>query len=275
MDRTTEATGASRDELPSAVDVFDEIVDRLEAGTPAVFLDYDGVLSPIVAHPDLAVMTDSMRAAIAALTSTVTVAVVSGRDTSDVRSKVGLDGVICAGSHGFDIVGPDGDQIGDIERFTPFLHPLEAAAGTIEAEIGSFPGAHVERKRFAIAVHFRQADPAVEPELEALVRLVADRYPQLEVTGGKKIFELRPAVEWDKGRALEWLVRELGLTGTGVVPIYLGDDVTDEDAFRVIRDSGIGIVVGVDGPPTLARYHLEDTEAVETFLTRLHRRMVS
>lgn len=275
MDRTTEAAGTRRDELPSAIDDFDEIANRLRTGTPAVFLDYDGVLSPIVAHPDLAVMTESMRTAIAALTSAVTVAVVSGRDTSDVRSKVDLEGVICAGSHGFDIVGPDGHQIGDIERFAPFLHPLEAAAGTIEAEIGSFTGAHVERKRFAIAVHFRQAGPAVEPALEALVRRVAGRYPQLKVTGGKKIFELRPAVEWDKGRALEWLVHELGLTGTGVVPVYLGDDVTDEDAFRVIRDSGIGIVVGVEGPPTLARYHLEDTEAVETFLTHLHRRMVS
>ncbi|HEY5685697.1 MAG TPA: trehalose-phosphatase [Acidimicrobiia bacterium] len=267
---TPEDSGRPRSELPSAISSFGEIAARLRGATPAVFLDYDGVLTPIVAHPDLAVIPPSMRDTVTRLATRVTVAVISGRDTEDVRAKVGVAGVYYAGSHGFDIVDPGGRPVGGLDRFNRYLAPLGAAADAIEDATPQYPGTHVERKRFAVAVHFRQADPAAGPELEKLVRQVARRTPGLTVTGGKKIFEVRPDVDWDKGRALVWLLRELDMDRPDVIPVYLGDDVTDEDAFRAIRASGIGIVVGHDGPPSLARYRLDDTAAVERLLTLLH-----
>jgi trehalose-phosphatase len=127
----------------------------------------------------------------------------------------------------------------------------------------------VERKRFATAIHFRNADRSEVAAVEAAVRDVAAAYPALVVTTGKEIFEYRPDFDWDKGKALEWLLDELGIEVERQVPIYLGDDTTDEDAFRSVRDIGVGIVVGSDGPQTLATFCLADTTEVERFLAQL------
>ena len=131
------------------------------------------------------------------------------------------------------------------------------------------PGAHVERKRYAVAVHFREANEDAEPIIERIVNSIGDREERLRVTTGKKIFELRPSVEWDKGKALEWLMERLGLDLDATIPLYLGDDVTDEDAFAVLVDRGLGIVVGREGEPTLAHYALESPDEVRELLARL------
>ncbi len=232
-----------------------------------MFLDYDGTLTPIVDHPDLAVLSDEGRAVVERLASIVPVAVISGRDTADVREKVSVDGLVYAGSHGFDIQGLDG---GDDDRFGAYLEPLANASDELSAALSGIGGAHVERKRFAVAVHFRQVGSAEDEErVGEVFRRVAAAYPRLRATGGKKIFELRPDVPWDKGRALEHVLERMGLAVGDVVPMYLGDDVTDEDAFRVLADTGIGIVVGRDGEPSLAHYALEDPGETHRFLTRL------
>jgi trehalose-phosphatase len=102
---------------------------------------------------------------------------------------------------------------------------------------------------------------------DAVDRVVAAE-PMLRKTGGKKIFEVRPAIAWDKGHAVLWLLEALA-AGTDAVPIYIGDDVTDEDAFAAIAGRGIGIVVGDDGAPTLAAYSLRGTDDVRELLDRL------
>jgi trehalose-phosphatase len=127
----------------------------------------------------------------------------------------------------------------------------------------------LERKRLALAVHFRQVTDDRVREVEKAVEVTSNAYPDLRVTTGKKVLELRPDLDWDKGRALLWLLAELGLDSPEVTPVYLGDDDTDEDAFRVIRRTGIGVVVGRDGPPTHAHWALEDTDEVAAFLAGL------
>lgn len=260
-----------RSALPSALDSFDQLIESIDGHRPVVFLDYDGVLTPIVSHPDLALMREDTRAVARRLASITQVAVISGRDTADVRSKIGLDGVWYAGSHGFDIVGPHGSASGDdmLDRFDRYIPLLIDAADEIDRRVAGMPGVHVERKRFAVAVHFRQAADDAETAIERIVRDIAARDERLRVTTGKKIFELRPAVEWDKGKALDWLMDRLDLDLQATTPLYLGDDVTDEDAFAVLADRGLGIVVGRDGEPTLARYALEDPGQVREFLARL------
>jgi trehalose 6-phosphate phosphatase len=239
-----------RAQIPSALDAFSGIDEIIGSRTPAIFLDYDGTLTPIVAHPDLAVLTDEGRAVVERLARLTPVAVISGRDTADVRGKIAVPGLVYAGSHGFDIQGLDGS---DEDRFAEFLEPLIDASDELETAIAGIDGAHVERKRFAVAVHFRQVASADdERRVEEAFHQVAAGWPQLKATGGKKIFELRPDVPWDKGRALQHVLERMDLGGD-VVPMYLGDDVTDEDAFRVLVDDGLGIVVGTDGAPSLDR----------------------
>jgi alpha,alpha-trehalase len=272
IDVTVEPVSAiDRTELPSAADHSGEIAARLDGSQAAVFLDYDGVLTPIVAHPDDAVLSDEMRQVLTELASVTTVAVVSGRDVADVRGKVQVRGIYYAGSHGFDIISPSGDAVVDeqLDRFHVYLEPLDRATELLEAQLGDVPGAQVERKRFAIAVHYRRVADADLPTIEAAVEATAPEVPLLRVASGKKIFEFRPDFDWDKGRALHWLLGELGLDRYSITPLYLGDDTTDEDAFRVIRKRGIGIVVGRDGAPSLAHFALETTDEVGTFLAFL------
>jgi trehalose 6-phosphate phosphatase len=265
------ADSVPRRELPSASHHYPDIVRRLGGAQSVIFLDYDGVLTPIICHPDLAVLSAEMRHVLTDLAAATTVAVVSGRDVADVRDKVRLPGIYYAGSHGFDMVGPDGQPVVDeeLEQFHIYLDPLDRLAGVLGERLGDIAGARIEKKRFAVAVHYRQVADKDYPAVESAVTTTAPQFPLLRVETGKKIFEFRPDFAWDKGRALEWLLGELNLLGPEVVPVYIGDDTTDEDAFRVVRGDGIGIVVGRDGAPSLAHYVLEDTDEVQMLLARL------
>ncbi|HEX2255826.1 MAG TPA: trehalose-phosphatase [Afifellaceae bacterium] len=254
--------------LPDALARFDEIARRLQGRRPALFLDYDGTLTPIADRPDEAVLSEAMREVLAGLSRRVPVIIVSGRDRRDVARFVGLDDLVYAGSHGFDIAGPEG-----LAREHPdaqsYREPLADAAAELERRLARVEGAIVERKRFAVAVHWRLVAPGEVPEVEAAVDEAVQGRPGLRRTGGKKIFELRPRIDWDKGRAVLWLLEALGLDKPDNVPFYLGDDETDEDAFRALGDRGIGILVAEEPRPTHASYLLGDTEAVKTFLRRL------
>jgi alpha,alpha-trehalase len=252
------------DGLPSATaaDIDAEIGDR----RPAVFLDYDGTLTGIAQSPEEAVLSESSREALLRLARRWPVAIVSGRDRADVELMVGVDSLYYAGSHGFDISGPDGFRE---QRGGEFRASLEAAADQMEAEVTSLEGVWVERKLAAVAVHYRQGGPGSETAVGEAAREVAARHPDLRVAGGKKIVELRPNIDWDKGKAVLWLLETLDLAQDDVVPVYVGDDETDEDAFRALADHGIGVVVGEEHRPTRARYALADPDQVKDFLNRL------
>jgi alpha,alpha-trehalase len=129
----------------------------------------------------------------------------------------------------------------------------------------------VERKRFSIAAHYRNVNENDMPKMEQAVGEVATRHRQLRRINGKKVYELLPDVAWDKGRAVLWLLETLGLESRlgGIRPIYIGDDQTDEDAFRALEQRGIGILVSEQSQPTAARYSLKNPAEVERFLRAL------
>jgi alpha,alpha-trehalase len=255
-------------ELPNAADRWEEIAGLMAGSRPAVFLDYDGTLTPIVERPELAVLSDEMRATITELARLCTVAVISGRDRADVQTLVGLDELVYAGSHGFDIAGPEGLSI-QREQGADYLPALTRAHERLREALGGIEGVLIERKRFAIAVHFRQVAEVDVDRVEMAVDEVVERFPKLRKTYGKKIFELRPRIDWDKGKAVLWLLEALSLGGDDVLPLYLGDDVTDEDAYEALRDRGIGILVADSVCLTAARYVLRDPDEVARFLRRL------
>jgi trehalose-phosphatase len=254
--------------IPSALDRVAEITARARGKRLAVFLDYDGTLTPIVDRPEDALMGEQMRATVARLATHRMVAVVSGRDLADVRNRVGLAGLVYAGSHGFDIAGPGGlEQV--LPQAREAVPALDAAERSLLAALGGIGGALVERKRFTIAVHYRLVREAEVPAVERAVDAALARHPGLRKRHGKKVFELQPDVAWDKGAAVRWLLEALALDGPDVLPIYVGDDLTDEDAFRALAGRGIGVVV-LDTPrATAAGYALREPTEVRVFLDAL------
>lgn len=255
---------AGTDALPSALDRLGEIARWMLNRRLAVLLDYDGTLAPIVEHPGEANLSPDVRETLVRLVRCCTVAVISGRDLRDVRKRTGIDTVFFAGSHGFEIEGPGGLRMESAIRFLPVL---DSAEQEIRNRLGGFKGAFVERKKYSIAVHYRMVAEGGSKAIEEAVDRVLMEHPKLRKTAGKKIYELQPGIEWHKGAALLWLLQTLQLDGPDVLPLYIGDDTTDEDALKAIKSRGIGIVVR-DGSSrcTAARYFLENPAEVHEFL---------
>jgi alpha,alpha-trehalase len=253
---------------PDALDHFHDIAARLPGRRPAIFLDYDGTLTPIVARPELAVLDRGMRQTVSELAELYPVAMISGRDRADVERLVGLPGIVYAGSHGFDITGPGGLSR-QYEGASRFLPELDKAEQELKRRLDGVEGVIVERKLFAIAVHYRLVAEDDVSKVERAVDDILNVSSGLRKTYGKKVFELRPAVEWDKGKAVLWLIDELGLDRPDILPVYIGDDVTDEDAFAAIAERGIGILVAEEPQRTAARFRVRSTEEVGVFLRKL------
>jgi trehalose-phosphatase len=254
--------------MPSALERWEDISARLRGCRCAVFLDYDGTLTPIVGNPEDAVLDDDVRRLVASLARRCPVAIVSGRDLADVRERVGLDDVYYAGSHGFEIAGPAGPM------YTPgaaleTLPDLDEAEAALRAALASIDGALVDRKRFSIAVHYRLVAEEDAAAVERAVDAAIAAHPRLRKGRGKKVIELQPDVDWHKGAAVRWLLGALHLDAPDVVPLYLGDDVTDHDAFEAIADHGIGIAVHRTDRPEAAAYRLSSPAEVRRFLAGL------
>lgn len=254
--------------IPSALEHVREIAGR--SGQVAVFLDYDGTLTPIVSHPENAFLSDSMRQALRELAARAPVAILSGRDLDDVRRRVNIDGIVYAGSHGFDIAGSRGLRR---QVATEFLPNLDLAEKELREAVDGIPGAQLERKHFSIAAHYRNVKENDVPAVERAVGEVAARHRELRRVDGKKVYELLPDIDWDKGRALVWLLEMLGLEREKVRPVYIGDDITDEDAFGALKQVGVGILVSEEPQPTAASYSLKDPAEVGRFLRALTARL--
>jgi len=263
------AAAADEQSLRSALECMDEIEEQISGFQLAFFLDYDGTLTPIVENPSEAKLSEEARSVVRALSYRFPTAIVSGRARATAQGLMQLDGLYYAGSHGFDILGPDGSNYKMAESFRP---SLEEAKVKLEEQLAHIAGALVEDNNFSVSAHYRMvAEEEREAVNEAVERIVAEM-PMLRRTYGKMVYELRPSAEWDKGKAVEWLIenwikRSCELP---VFPIYIGDDVTDEDAFRVMGGlGGFGIIVS-DFPrlitDTAASYALRSPLEVLHFL---------
>lgn len=263
--QTAAAEDASGD---SAFEALDRIGAMIRGRQIAVFLDYDGTLTPITALPDQATMPEAMRTVLARLACRCPVAVISGRRRTDVARLVGIDTIAYAGSHGFDI---QSSKLGHVEhpQVRSFVPDIKAAAKALEHRIGAIPGVIVEDKIFVVAVHYRLVDPADMPAIADAMEEVARDHPRLKRTEGKRVHELRPRLDWDKGKAVLWLFETLPLDRRPFIPLYIGDDVTDEDAFAALADRGICILVAEQPRPTGAHFRLRNPEEVCLFLDRL------
>lgn len=249
--------------------------DGLAARRPAVFFDFDGTLSDIVNDPDAARPVAGATEALQRLAEHCPVAVLSGRDLADVAKRVGVPGIWYAGSHGFELTAPDGTHHQN-DAAAAAIPVLEQAAGQLHDQLGSIAGVVVEHKRFGVAVHYRNAQRDRVGEVAAAVR-AAGRRDGLRVTTGREVIELRPDLDWDKGKTLRWVIDHL--PEGSYTPVYLGDDITDEDAFDAVRHSdvqGVPILVrhNDDGDrATAALYALDSPARASEFTDRLARQL--
>ena len=237
--------------------------------------DYDGTLTPIVGRPDEAVLAPEVREQLHILSESpvFSVGIISGRSLVEVKGMVGLDGIYYVGNHGMEIAGPGISFVNAEAQGAQEV--IKHLAERLSDQLSDVEGVIVEDKGLSLSVHYRLVE-------EAEVKRVTDIFQQstghlrekgrIRVTSGKKVWEVRPPVDWHKGKAV--VAIRVGLKARykleRLMTIYLGDDTTDEDAFGMVkRPQGWSIFVGGENPASSADYFLNSTSEVGDFLSRL------
>ncbi len=247
-----------------------ELKVRLKGKYIFIFLDCDGTLAPIAKTPDQAVVPEESRKLLERLvgSSRCKVAIISGRALSDIKSKLGLKNIIYSGNHGLEIEGPK------IRFITPvplgYQKLIQVIKSDLNKKIAPIKGAFVEDKGLSLAVHYRQVKKKDVSLLKTvfhetiILYLVSDK---VKIRSGKKVLEVRPSIEWDKGKVVLWLLarQQFSRAGENVMPVYIGDDLTDEDAFRALEHIGITVFVGKP-KHSQAQYFVKNTKEVSKFL---------
>ena len=234
-----------------------------------LLFDYDGTLTPIVKRPEDALLSQEAQERLAALAAhpRCIAGIVSGRSLADLAVLANIDGLIHAGNHGMEIRGPGLD----------FAHPEAIAAREVLAQVqaalagalAQVPGLFVEDKGLTLSVHYRATPEPLAGQVDDGVTAVVEPYiesGQLRLTRGKMVVEVRPAIAWDKGKAIEKIhrhSRESGNPGSGPFPVYFGDDRTDEDGFRAVQAmGGLAVFVGEPRQGTAALHQLDSPDEV-------------
>lgn len=237
-----------------------------------LFLDYDGTLTPIVNNPDHAFLSDETRKAIQTLAMLFPTAIISGRGRAKVEEFVQLAELYYAGSHGMDIAAP---KFSDVSlAFQPaaqYESLIQEVTKRLKDVINHIQGSSIEDNKYCVSVHFRNCHQDSYEEILNLVENIIADEPDLHITRGRKVLEIRPRVNWDKGSALLHLLSMLGIPESEVFCLYIGDDRTDEDAFRVLVDRGIGagILVSNKVKPTKGIWTVRDPFEVTKLLEKL------
>jgi len=247
-----------------------KVLPKIKEKTPILLLDYDGTLTPIVKRPDLANLSLKNRKTLKDLSVKFFVCIISGRKISDVRKKVGIKGIFYAGNHGFEVFGPSINKVFGGSRFSK--KEASIIARKLKAKTKALKGILIEDKGITISMHYRLASRKNHQKAEKIFSAIVKPYvsaKKIRISHGKKVAEIRPNISWDKGRAALWFIKMLkkkhGLKK--VLPIYLGDDTTDEDAFKALKKRGITVLVGTR--KTAAEYSLRNVDKVYRFFQKI------
>lgn len=233
-----------------------------------LFLDYDGTLTPIVKKPGMAELSRTRKKLLKDLARCrhVRVAIVSGRMLSDITKRVGIKGIYYVGNHGFEITGPKLKFTHPKARSAkPVLHRIKKE---LNRRLKGIKGIIIEDKILTMSLHYRLVKASALKQVRKIFRQIVSPYlkaKKIRITRGKKVFEMRPNADWDKGKAVLWLIKKLD-SSKKAMPIYIGDDTTDEDAFKALRHKGETIRVGRK-KKTCAKQAVNDVDDVYRFLS--------
>ncbi|MBI3317795.1 MAG: trehalose-phosphatase [Candidatus Omnitrophica bacterium] len=241
-----------------------------------LFLDYDGTLAPLADHPSKTRLPSGAKDLLRRLAcrAGIRVALVSGRRLKDLKASVRLERLCYVGNHGLELEGNGLRYENPLARKSRPL--LKKIARDLKGTLGPLRGVWVEDKDLSLSVHYRNASPGDELLVKNGFYEVVHSHllkRQVRVTAGKQVFEVRPPVRWTKGTMVNWLLARwsASIGKTGILPIYVGDDETDEDAFEALWTQGITVAVEPATPLTKARYLVDSPEGVQRFLGRLLR----
>ena len=249
---------------------WDKLKKALDDKIILLNLDYDGTLTPIAATPEEAVLSPDVKSVLEELArlKNCELVIISGRALDDIREMVGLKNIVYVGNHGFEIAGP---RI----HFESLMPPdIKETFMKIKDELiknfTRLEGVIIEDKGLTLSVHYRLVPEKMTDSVSKIFRKVCRSYlrkKQIRIGSGKKVFEIKPPIEWDKGKAVLWLLAQQARANgkNRVFPIYIGDDRTDEDVFLTLKKNGITVFVGQDGR-SAARYYVKDTGEVLRFL---------
>lgn len=249
---------------------WDAVKDKINNKYLFIFLDFDGTLASIASSPDKAALSKKAKELLIKLSANrrLKIAFISGRAIGDLKNKVRIKSFIYAGNHGLEIGGPRIDFRPVVPR--GYRTALERIKNELERKISSIDGAFVEDKGLSLSLHYRLVNNLRVPLLKTIFHetvilfLVKNR---VKIKTGKMVLEVRPPIEWDKGKVVLWLLarQKSALKDKTVFPVYIGDDATDEDAFKALKRKGLTVFVGRPGN-SKAGYYLKNTKEVTNFL---------
>ena len=252
---------------------WDTIAKKIDKNNLFIFLDFDGTLAPIVSTPDKAVLPKASKMLLKRLAEKqeVKLAFISGRQINDIKSKIGIKNAIYSGSHGLQLEGPK-------IKFEPLFSAgyqmiIDRIKNELRQKTAHIQGVFVEDKGVVLTLHYRLVSRKEIPALKIIFHEAVIQYIErnkINIKSGKMVLEVMPPVKWNKGNVVLWLLARslFGLQRGAILPIYVGDDVTDEDAFRVLKNKGLTVFVG-KYKKSSAQYYLKDHNEVRDFLERI------
>ena len=245
-------------------EAWHEIASRLRhAERLLLMLDFDGTLAPIVARPPDARIPAQTQATLRALQAcpNVTLAIVSGRAVRDVQALAGLEGIHYFGSHGGERLRPGSSTV-DADACA--LAGIRNLCRRLARELSDVPGFEIEDKGASAAAHYRNVEPDQRGRVEKAARAAVGANRSLRLSPGKMVYDITPRDGADKGAAAKGLLRE-----AGGLPLYFGDDTTDESAFVALPASAVTVHVGPQKEQSAARYRVSGPREVAESLLRI------
>jgi len=234
-----------------------------------LMLDFDGTLVPIMNNPADCYLSPEIRRYLSMICHAkgFAVAVISGRSLSDVRKRVPVRGIYYSGSHGLEIFGPTFN----------FAHPdavhmkaaIDRLRKLIMKRMGHIEGLTIEKKRFSFSCHYRMMEKRnVGKMTKKLIALLSEDsdHEHITVMRGKKVIEVIPGIDWNKGNAVKVIMDHLRHK---FIPVYVGDDTTDEFAFRALNNIGLTVRVG-RSKKSFASYYIREQKDIVQFLRYIY-----
>ncbi|MDD2679575.1 MAG: trehalose-phosphatase [Candidatus Omnitrophica bacterium] len=250
---------------------WDALKGRIQGRYLFLFLDFDGTLAPIAETPAKAVIPQETKKLLNKLAKRkhIRIAIISGRSLGNIKNKLGLNNIIYSGNHGLEIEGPK-------VKFSPLISrgykiALKTIKNTLARKLRLVKGVILEDKSISLSLHYRLVDDKQVFRVKTIFHETVIRYllgDRIKAKEGKKVLEVRPPLEWDKGKVILWLLarQKFAKYGNKILPLYIGDDLTDEDAFKALRRIGITVFVGRPTQSSKAKYYLKDTCEVTKLL---------